>query len=160
VPALTPSQTVGPFFAVALTKDPAAAELAADSPERVRLFGQVLDGAGEPVPDAMVEIWQPEGFGRSGTDDGGRFAFLTLKPRVRPGRAPHIAMAVFARGLLHHLWTRVYFPDETVANAADALLSSIEDKALRETLIAQPHADGLQFDVRLQGERQTCFLEL
>ena len=120
----------------------------------------MIDGDGEPVDDALVEIWQanrhgryrhPEdtreelpledgftGFGRCPTDAEGRFEFVTVKPGAADGQAPHISVCVFARGLLRHLYTRIYFPDEAEANAADPLLSSIEDEARRATLIARP----------------------
>ena len=112
----------------------------------------MLDGDGQPVDDALVEIWQanrhgryrhPEdtreelpledgftGFGRCPTDAEGRFEFVTVKPGAADGQAPHIAVCVFARGLLRHLYTRIYFPDEAAANAADPLLASIEDPRL------------------------------
>lgn len=181
----TPSQTVGPFFSFALLDAIGPELVPPDAPGAIRIVGAVLDGAGEPVPDAMVEIWQANaagryahsgdsrveleldegftGFGRSGTEDGGRFAFSTVKPGVVPGvdgtpQAPHIDVSVFARGLLKRLVTRIYFPDESDANAGDPLLSSIEDPDERATLIAVPDGDALRFDIRLQGERQTVFL--
>jgi protocatechuate 3,4-dioxygenase alpha subunit len=153
----------------------------------VRIEGTVVDGQGAPVTDAMLEIWQaapsgrypkPEdprdrleldptftGFGRVGTDESGRYWFRTVKPGAVPwidGRpqAPHIDVSVFARGLLHRLVTRIYFPDEVEANAADPLLCSIADPAARATLIAREDVDGLRFDIRLQGEGETCFLQI
>jgi protocatechuate 3,4-dioxygenase alpha subunit len=156
----TPSQTVGPFFSFALDWGEEAAQVVADG---IRVFGQVLDGAGEPVPDALVETWQPEGFGRCCVDAEGRFAFTTVKPARVAGfddrvQAPHIDVSVFARGLLKRLVTRIYFPDEAEANAADPALALIEDPGLRETLIAAPERDGsLRFDIHLQGDHQTAF---
>src|SRR5947209_8118642 len=102
------------------------------------------------------------GFGRCGTDAEGRFWFLTVKPGIVPWtdgqpQAPHINVSVFARGLVHRLVTRIYFPDETEANAADPLLTSIDDPAARETLIAQDDGEVLRFDIRLQGDGETCF---
>jgi protocatechuate 3,4-dioxygenase alpha subunit len=142
-----------------------------------------------PVPDAMIETWQadrtgryphPEdprtpitrglvetfrGFARVGTDAEGRFRIVTVKPGSVPwvdGRpqAPHIDVSVFARGLFHRLVTRLYFPDEAEANAADPVLRSVEDPIARETLIARQEADGLRFDIRLQGDGETCFFQI
>jgi protocatechuate 3,4-dioxygenase alpha subunit len=183
----TPSQTVGPFFEFGLLR-PAQPELVRPgTPGAIRITGVVRDGLGLPVPDAMLEIWQagpsgryahPEdtrdelaldagftGFGRTGTDASGEFRFLTVKPGSVPwtdGRpqAPHLNVSVFARGLGHRLVTRLYFPDEGEANAADPLLCSIEDPAVRATLIARAGADGLRFDLRLQGDGETCFLQI
>jgi protocatechuate 3,4-dioxygenase alpha subunit len=105
------------------------------------------------------------GFGRSGTDAGGEFSFSTVKPGPVPGpdgrlQAPHVMVSVFARGLLKRLVTRIYFPDEEEANAVDPVLSSIEDKKLRRTLIARDEGGALRFDIHLQGENQTAFFEL
>jgi protocatechuate 3,4-dioxygenase alpha subunit len=112
-----------------------------------------------PPPDAFP------GFGRCGTDDGGWYRFVTLKPgRVAAPdgalQAPHIAMIVQARGLLNRLVTRVYFPDEEEANAADPVLSSIGDRGRAATLIARPEEGILRFDIRLQGENETCFFDV
>jgi protocatechuate 3,4-dioxygenase alpha subunit len=171
----TPSQTVGPFFAFGLPFDGGERLVEADG---IWITGTVYDGAGEVVPDALVEIWQanrhgryrhPEdtreelpledgfdGFGRCQTDENGEFRFYTVKPGATAPHAPHINVIVLARGLLRHLYTRIYFPDEETANAADPLLSSIEDPAVRETLIAHD----LRFDIHMQGERQTAFLDV
>jgi protocatechuate 3,4-dioxygenase, alpha subunit len=182
----TPSQTVGPFFHDALLDEDRSELVPPGHPEAVRIGGTVYDGAGEPVPDAMVEIWQanragryddpansreelpldPEtfsGFGRTGTDADGRFSFVTLKPGLVPDgspQAPHVMVSVFARGLLKRLVTRVYFPDEEEANAADPVLLSIEDPEFRKTLVAHNERDALRFDIHLQGENQTAFFEL
>lgn len=180
----TPSQTVGPYFHFSLLGTVSPLLVAPDRPGAIRIRGRVLDGAGEPVPDAMVEIWQANaagryahpddprtdlpleegfsGFGRYGTDDEGRFEFVTVKPGRVPwpdGRpqAPHIDVSVFARGLLKRLVTRIYFPDEEAANAADPVLSSLEDPDGRASLIAQAEEGALRFDIRLQGDRQTVF---
>ena len=181
----TPSQTVGPYFKIGTDDGFIGPELVApDHPGAVRLFGFVTDGEGAPVVDAMIEIWQanaagryahPEdtradvpledgfdGFGRAITDDEGRYELLTVKPGRVPGlegswQAPHIEMSVFARGLLKRLVTRVYFPDEAPANAADPVLSSIEDAAARAALVAVPDDGGLRFDINLQGDRETTF---
>jgi protocatechuate 3,4-dioxygenase alpha subunit len=187
----TPSQTVGPFFAYALLDDEGAPVLVdPDRPGAIHIVGTVYDGAGEVVPDAMLEVWQadwegryrhpedggyagappPEdgftGFGRCGTDEEGRFHFVTVKPGAVPGpggnpQAPHLAVSVFARGLLKRLVTRIYFPDEAEANARDPILRSVEPAEFRETLIAKSEGEGvLRFDVRLQGERQTAFFDV
>lgn len=155
----TPSQTVGPYFSLGLLEPPAN-ELVGGG---IRITGRVLDGADEPVPDAMVEIWQADeqgryrtdfGWGRSGCDEGGRYSFVTCKPGRVAGQAPHLTMMVFARGLLKPVLTRMYFPDEDDANAADPLLSAVEDAS---TLLALAVNNGLEFDIRLQGDRQTVF---
>ena len=168
---LTPSQTVGPYFAVGLTDRLVRPELVSpDTPGAIRIRGRLLDGAGEPVPDGMVELWQAgadgtyegsSGFGRTGTDRDGGFEFVTVKPGSVPGpdgttQAPHIAVGVFARGLNKRLATRIYFPDEEAANAADPVLSSLAPEA-RATLVAEAEDGGFRFDIRLQGDRQTTF---
>jgi protocatechuate 3,4-dioxygenase, alpha subunit len=164
----TPSQTVGPYFALGLFGREANELAAPGTPGAVRVSGRVLDGAGEPVPDAMVEVWQADeegryrsdfGWGRSGCDPEGRFSFVTLKPgRVADGsggwQAPHLMVMVFARGLLKPVLTRMYFPDEDAANADDHVLSAVADGS---SLVARPVDDGLEFDVRLQGEDETVF---
>ena len=162
---LTPSQTVGPFFGVGLPFEKGEQLAPPGSAGVMRIEGQVFDGKGEPVPDALLEIWQPgTGFGRARTDSEGAFSFTTVKPGAVPApdgrvQAPHFNVTVFARGLLRHLVTRMYFPDETEANAADPVLNLVEP-ARRETLIAK-HCDGvLHFDVRLQGERETVFFAI
>ena len=155
----TPSQTVGPYFSLGLL-DPPANELV---PGGIRITGLVLDGAGEPVPDAVVEIWQADeegryrpdfGWGRSGCDQEGRYAFVTGKPGSVDGQAPHLTVLVFARGLLKPVLTRMYFPDELEANAGDPVLAALDDGS---SLVARPTADGLAFDIRLQGEDETVF---
>jgi protocatechuate 3,4-dioxygenase, alpha subunit len=182
----TPSQTIGPFFHDALLDRDRSELVSPDHPEAIRIDGTVYDGEGEPVSDAMVEIWQANragrynhpaddredlpldenfsGFGRSGTGEGGEFSFSTVKPGPVPGpdgqlQAPHVMVSVFARGLLARLVTRIYFPDEQEANAADPVLSSIEDRELRRTLIARDEGDALRFDIHLQGDGQTAFFE-
>jgi protocatechuate 3,4-dioxygenase alpha subunit len=182
--APTPSQTVGPFFIIGLPDEGRAELVSPDDSDAVRLRGTVFDGSGEPVVDALVEIWQANragryahpddtreqipledgfrGFGRCATDRRGRYEFVTVKPGRVPGpngrpQAPHIEMSVFARGLLKRVATRTYFPDEAEANAADPVLASIGDPADRRTLVAQPDDGGLRFDIHLQGDRQTAF---
>jgi protocatechuate 3,4-dioxygenase, alpha subunit len=161
--ASTPSQTVGPFYSFALC-EPVRSELVpSDAPGAVRIHGHVLDGAGDPVADAMVEIWGADadgryanGWGRCGTNADGEFTFVTVKPGGVQGQAPHVVVMVFARGLLKQVLTRMYFPDEDAANAADPLLSALDDEA-RATLVADADGDAFRFDVRLQGDRQTVF---
>ncbi len=142
------------------------------------LSGTVYQGNGDPIPDAMIEIWQadsdgqiPEvrgslhrdkygftGFGRTGTSDDGRFTFWTRNPGSVDGKVPFIAVAVFARGLPDKLHTRIYLPDDAAALAADPFLSSLTPEE-RDTLIAVRTADGgLRHDLRLQGEKETVFL--
>jgi protocatechuate 3,4-dioxygenase alpha subunit len=185
-PEPTPSQTIGPFFHDALLDRNYSGLVSPDHTEAIKIRGTVYDGAGEVVPDAMVEIWQANrrgrydhpaddrealsldedfsGFGRSGTDEGGGFSFLTVKPGSVPGpdgqvQAPHVIVSVFARGLLKRLVTRIYFPDEEGANAVDPVLSLIEDRELRRTLLARDEGDALRFDIHLQGDGQTAFFE-
>jgi protocatechuate 3,4-dioxygenase, alpha subunit len=152
----TPSQTVGPFFEFGLCHRVHNEIVAADAPDALRIEGRVLDGSGEPVPDAMVEIW-PE-WGRCGTDAEGRYSFVTRKPPAAGGQAPHLAVLVFARGLLKPVLTRLYFPDQP-ANAHDPVLLGISDGE-RATLVAHTEEGILRFDVHLQGERQTAFFVL
>jgi protocatechuate 3,4-dioxygenase, alpha subunit len=183
----TPSQTIGPFYHFALPFPGGERLVDPDDPDAVRILGTIYDGAGEPVVDAMVEVWQanrsgryahPEddrgdlpleegftGFGRCPTDGDGRYEFVTVKPGVVPGpngrpQAPHIDVLIFARGLLRQLVTRIYFPDEEAANASDPLLASIEDPAARSTLVARQLDGALEFDVHLQGENQTAFFDV
>jgi protocatechuate 3,4-dioxygenase alpha subunit len=185
----TSSQTVGPFFAGALLREQTT-DLARDAArgERITIEGRVLDGDGAAVPDAMVEVWQanadgrynhPEdthearldagfrGFGRSGTDAQGVFRFSTIKPGAVPGpggrlQAPHISVIVFARGLLSHLHTRIYFPGEAL-NATDAWLNAAPEER-RHTLVAKPNprvsSPAFQFDIILQGADETVFFEV
>jgi protocatechuate 3,4-dioxygenase alpha subunit len=186
----TPSQTVGPFYSLGMTRQPMN-RLAGDSTEgeKIRIEGRVFDGDGEPVPDAMVEIWQANaygrynhpddkqekpldssfaGWGRSGTDRSGLFSFETIKPGPVPGageslQAPHINVTIFARGMLVHAFTRIYFSDEA-ANHADPILSSIKSTERRKTLIArredQDSRPVYRFDIRLQGDNETVFFDM
>jgi len=152
--APTPSQTVGPFFGFALPF--ADGENAAAI--GVRVEGQLLDGAGEPVPDGLIEVAQDGEFARSGTDAEGAYHFVIGKPAPKPGQAPHLEVTVFARGLLRRLTTRMYFPEEVAANAADPVLELAGDR--RDTLIARADNGVLRFDIRLQGGDETVFFEL
>jgi len=154
--APTPSQTVGPFFAIGLCNPETDGIVPGGT---LRIEGRVLDGAGAPVSDALVEIWQPDesGWARRGTDVEGRFAFTAREPVPVEGRAPHIEVLVFARGLLKPVLTRMYFPGE--AHDADPVLSALGETD-RATLVAERDGEVLRFDVRLQGERQTVFFAL
>ena len=156
----TPSQTVGPFFGFALPFDSGADAVAPGSPGAVRIEGQVLDGAGEAVPDALIEAAAEGQFARCRTDSEGAFHLTVRKPSPNdPQEAPALDVLVFARGLLRHLATRVYFPDEAAANARDRVLMLV-DPARRSTLVAKAGAGALHFDVRLQGEGETVFFEV
>jgi len=188
----TASQTAGPFFKFGLDhpewSDLTQAGKAKGEP--IRIEGRVLDGDGAPVPDALLEIWQANaagkyahaedrqekpidpgfrGFGRCATDKEGHRHFTTIKPGAVPGRgntmqAPHINLRVFARGLLKHVSTRLYFAEEPL-NKTDPVLSSIEDAARQQTLIAvaarQEGASMVyRLDIRLQGKDETVFFDV
>lgn len=178
MPVATTSQTIGPFWHV--LEDLSWADLTrfgADG-EKIALGGVVTDGAGAPVTDACVEVWQPspaasdmwDGFGRAATDANGQFRFITLRPGIHPATpgsnataAPHIALTVFARGLLIHLHTRIYFAGEPL-NDQDPLLASLPETR-RATLLARVRGEwrGLpewRLDLRLQGEDETVFLDV
>lgn len=184
-PATTPSQTVGPFFALEGGMVwPDGPEVVAEGTEgAITVRGRLTDGGGAPVPDAIVEIWQADeqgrfpqgdprgsetafrGLGRCATAPEGGFWFRTVKPAALPtpageAEAPHINVSVLARGLLHRLVTRIYFPDEAEANGNDPVLSAV-DEHRRETLVATAEADGgYRFDIRLQGDGETVFFAL
>lgn len=191
----TPSQTVGPYFAYGLTPQQYGYDFASivdgdltsddTQGERIRIEGRVLDGAGEPVNDAMVEIWQADasgryahpadgrgsnetftGFGRTGTgtDPENRFIFKTIKPGAPGnGQAPHINVVVFMRGLLSHAFTRIYFADEAEANAGDAVLAAVPADR-RHTLTAGREDDAgetvYRFDIYMQGDDETVFFDV
>jgi protocatechuate 3,4-dioxygenase, alpha subunit len=191
----TPSQTVGPFFAYALTPEQYGYDfksiaggslIEGDVPgQRIRIKGRVLDGKGEAIPDAMIEIWQADeqgryahpadprgsnvgfkGFGRlgTGTDPEARFIFDTIKPGSVDGeQAPHINVVVFMRGLLVHAFTRLYFSDEAAANARDPVLTSVPAER-RHTLIAvrddKAASATYRFDIRMQGPDETVFFDV
>ena len=125
----------------------------------IRIDGRLLDGAGEPVADGMLEASQGEHFARCGTDAEGAFHFTVGKPTAEGGDAPHVNVAIFARGLLRHLVTRIYFPDQEAANRADPVLAKV-DPERRHTLLARTDGAILHFDVRLQGENETVFFEV
>ncbi len=187
----TPSQTVGPYFSYGL----APKQYGYSYPElvngdlttvdvegtRIRLEGCVYDGAGDIVPDALIEIWQADGQGRyahpadpratnstfkgfgrfgTGTDPENRFIFDTVKPGSVDGKqAPHINVIVMMRGLLTHTYTRIYFDDEQAANAKDPILNTVEE-GRRHTLIAKGEGAVYRFDIRMQGNNETVFFDV
>lgn len=200
---ITPSQTVGPFFAYGLTPvgrcewDPNGQYSWKNSVEsnlvtpdtsgtRIRIEGTVYDADNAPINDCMIEIWQADaqgryaspqdtralpnsgfkGFGRSATDKAGLFVFDTIKPGAVPGpggkqQAPHIVVAIFSRGMLRQVYTRLYFPDEA-ANATDPILNLVPADR-RDTLIS--HKKGGEpatyfFEVHMQGDKETVFFEI
>lgn len=155
----TPSQTVGPFFGFALPFEESPDAVPAGDQRAVRIEGQLLDGAGEPVPDGLVEVWAGDDFARCRTDPEGAYHVVVRKPAAEPPHAPHLNVTVFARGLLRHLQTRIYFADEEPANAADPALQLVETDR-RPTLIASRDGGVLHFDIRLQGPDETVFFEL
>jgi protocatechuate 3,4-dioxygenase, alpha subunit len=179
----TPSQTVGPYFAIGMPWDAGPLAVPEGTPGAIRIAGIVYDGAGTPVPDSLIETWQADseglfadlhhygeqsqlrgfrGFARCGAEDGdGSFEIVTVKPGSVPGpasttQAPHIDVSVFARGMLHRCVTRIYFADEPDANAADPVLANVPP-ARRASLLAQPVADGYRIDIHLQGPNETVF---
>ncbi|WP_298724080.1 protocatechuate 3,4-dioxygenase subunit alpha [uncultured Ferrovibrio sp.] len=184
----TASQTVGPYLHLGLTPI-TIADIAKDAGkgEKIVISGRVLDGEGQPIPDALLEFWQANadgkyahpddtqdkplegkfiGFGRVPTDKDGRFSFTTIKPGAVPGpgnslQAPHIVVCLFMRGMLKHLYTRIYFSDEQAANANDPVLGLIEDAARRPTLIAERQNDKAEYrwDIVMQGENETVFFD-
>ncbi|TQN31127.1 protocatechuate 3,4-dioxygenase alpha subunit [Haloactinospora alba] len=180
----TPSQTVGPYLHIGLTWPDGAYAVPAAAPGGFWIRGVLTDGAERPVSDGLIETWQadpdggfahaytPEGsatprfrgFGRCPTGGSGEFGVFTRKPGRVPGpagpQAPHIDVSVFARGMLNRVVTRLYFPDEPEANAADPVLTRITDPAARATLVAGTAEDGYRFDIRLQGEHETVFFDI
>jgi protocatechuate 3,4-dioxygenase, alpha subunit len=159
---LTPSQTVGPFFSLGLCLRPEHELVPGSDEGAVAISGRVLDGDGAPVPDAVVEAWDRSGgrWGRCATDSEGGYRLVSARPGPGPAaEAPHLAILVFARGLLKPVLTRLYLPDEGRANAADPVLSAL-DPDERATLVAHPDGAGLRFDIRLQGHGQTTFFVL
>jgi protocatechuate 3,4-dioxygenase alpha subunit len=170
------SQTAGPYLHLGLLRELIGHEVVSrTAPDAVVIRGRLLDGAGTAVPDGMIETWQADpggrydapgfsGIARAGTVDGGAFEVVTVKPgRVpHPGggrQAPHLAVSVFARGLLKRLVTRIYFPDEAAANDDDPVLAVLSPEQ-RATLIAVPDDGFLRFDIRLQGAGQTTFFAI
>jgi len=201
----TPSQTVGPYFAYGLTPDqygyPQLSSIASPDlrtpdveGQQIRIEGRVLDGNGDVVNDAMIEIWQADpqgryahpadkrsgnvtfpniafrGFGRcgTGTDADNRFVFDSLKPgAVDESQAPHVNVIVFLRGLLSHLYTRIYFADEAEANAGDAVLQSVPADRRGTLIAARDDSAGpedsrvvYRFDIHMQGDKETVFFDV
>ena len=182
----TPSQTVGPYFAIGLPWDTGPETVPPDTPGAIRIRGTVYDGEGTPVPDFLLETWQADpdgrfadmheyggrsqvegfrGFARYGLEDGdGRFELVTIKPGPVQGlgemmQAPHLAVSLFARGMLSRVVTRIYFADEEQANSTDPVLARVPAQR-RATLLAQPTADGYAIDLRIQGEGETVFFSV
>ncbi|MGV9560054.1 protocatechuate 3,4-dioxygenase subunit alpha [Streptomyces sp. NPDC003401] len=185
----TPSHTVGPFYGYALPFPGGGDIAPVGHPDTITVQGYVYDGEGRPLPDAFVELWGPDpdgrmpavdgsirrdpstggylgrngveftGWGRVQTDANGHWYARTLRPGARGLSAPYLSACVFARGLLVHLFTRIYLPEDTAAHAGDPLLAGL-DPARRDTLIAAGDGTGVyRFDIRLQGEGETVFLE-
>ncbi|MCX5372170.1 protocatechuate 3,4-dioxygenase subunit alpha [Streptomyces sp. NBC_00015] len=185
----TPSHTVGPFYGHALPFPGGGDIAPLGHPDTIALQGHVYDGEGNPLPDAFLELWgaDPEGnlpqvdgsmrrdassggflgrngveftgWGRIQTDANGHWSARTLRPGARGHSAPYLSVCVFARGLLVHLFTRIYLPDDEAALTSDPLLTRV-DPARRDTLIATRGELGTyRFDIRLQGEGETVFLE-
>lgn len=187
----TASQTVGPFFAPALLREDAHRNVLSGpqtSGERIRIEGHIFDGDGVPVPDALIEIWQANaagryhhptdqgpalldpsflGYGRTGTEEDGSYWFETIKPGPVPfdtaqSQAPHICICLFARGLLNHIVTRLYFEDEP-SNATDPVLHFVPVERRATLLARRTSADTMivyRFDIVLQGEHETAFFNL
>ncbi|HEY2218614.1 MAG TPA: hypothetical protein VGH35_04700 [Gaiellaceae bacterium] len=150
----TPSQTVGPYYEIALCRRPDNELAPRADPDALLLVGRLLDGEGAPISDGMIEIWDGSRWGRSGTDSEGRFSFTVTKPAPRPAETPRFDVYVFARGLLRHQLTRIYFPGEP--NETDPVYAALSDDD-RQTLLAQREDGALRFDIRMQGDRATAF---
>jgi protocatechuate 3,4-dioxygenase alpha subunit len=184
--AATPSQTVGPYYAIGLPWPEGPHAVDPGDPRAIRIVGEVRDGNGELVPDHMIEVWGADpaghyldlfgfggdsdepafrGFARCGYEGGdGSFEIVTLKPGRVPTfdgvlQAPHLAVSLFGRGMLHRLVTRIYFADEEEANLADPVLTRVPAER-RDTLLAQPIEGGYRFDIRLQGLGETVFFDV
>jgi protocatechuate 3,4-dioxygenase alpha subunit len=181
---VTPSQTVGPYFAIGLPFEGQEHAVTPDTAGAISISGTIYDGDGVPIPDHVIETWQADadgnfadmhgyggastspgfrGFARHAEEDGeGTFEIMTIKPGRVPGpggagmQAPHIAVTLMARGMLNRVVTRIYFADEAAANAEDPILNSVPE-ARRKTLLAQPEDGGYRFDIRLQGDNETVF---
>lgn len=183
---VTPSQTVGPYFAIGLPFEGGPMIVPPSTPDAIRISGTIYDGRGEVIPDHLIEFWQPDGegcfadlhgygeqstlegfrgFGRYGVEDGdGVYEIVTVKPGRVPGpdgelQAPHIDITLFARGMLNRVVTRLYFADEAEANATDQVLARVPADR-RHTLLAQPVAAGYHFDIHLQGPGETVFFDI
>jgi protocatechuate 3,4-dioxygenase alpha subunit len=196
MPGITPSQTIGPFGAPALTPNEkgktqydwkqlvSSNTVTSDADgERIRIEGRLVDGVGKPLDGVLLETWQADaqgryahprdgratnssfkGFGRVETDGDGRFTLETIKPGQVPGpngamQAPHIVVAIHLRGILSHLYSRIYFSDEQTANAADPVLKLVPAER-RETLIAKRDGAAYKIDFQIQGDRETVFFDI
>jgi protocatechuate 3,4-dioxygenase, alpha subunit len=186
----TPSQTVGPFFSYGLLDKGGENILVNDSTrgQRILIMGQIVDGDGNPMPDGMLEIWQADangcfnhpadpnqskadknfrGFGRSGTVNEGKFQFKTIKPGAvafdeTRKQAPHINVRLFARGMLIHAYTRLYFSDEQAANEQDPVLNLVPADRQHTLVAYRQDSDDLPtycFNITLQGENETVFFD-
>lgn len=171
--------TAGLFYGFALPYEGGPGLVPGHHPNAIRLHGTVFDGDGEPVPDAILEIWQADeagvisrelgshdrdgftftGFGRAAVNLAGHYTFTTVKPGAVSDGAPSVLVTVFARGLLHHLFTRAYFPEDAEAHRTDRVLSAVPE-GRRDTLVSsQDGPASYRFDIRLQGEGETVFLD-
>ncbi|MFS4105781.1 protocatechuate 3,4-dioxygenase subunit alpha [Streptomyces sp. PD-S100-1] len=187
--APTPSHTVGPFYGYALPFRGGEEIAPLGHPDTLTVHGHVYDGEGRPLPDALVEVWGPgpdgvlpavdgsmrrdpasggflgrngvefTGFGRSQTDANGHWYARTLRPGARGRNAPYLSVCVFARGLLVHLFTRIYLPGDEAALASDPLLSRLDEERRGTLIAAAEDGTAYRFDIRLQGEGETVFLE-
>ena len=171
----TPSQTVGPYFAYGLTPEQYSYNfkslvgnciLNQDSDANlITIKGKIFDGVNNPIPDAMIELWQNDGmnkfFGRfgTGTDTENHYFFQTIKPQSVDGQAPYITLIVFMRGQLIHSYTRVYFSDEEVLNEQDLVLISVPSNR-RNTIIAQKKEGIYELNIHMQGPNETVFFEV
>lgn len=180
---VTPSQTAGPFLHIGMLWPDGPTVVAAEEPGAIWISGRIVDGANEPVADGLVETWQADaqgrfasaedprgtttdfrGWARCETDAQGWWRIRTVKPGPVPGpkgtvQAPHIDVTVHARGLLRQLLTRIYFADDSEANAADPVLAALPDDAARRTLLAQPVEGGYHHEMLLQGDDATVFFD-
>lgn len=185
----TPSQTVGPFYGHALPFPGGEDVAPLGHPDTITVHGYVLDGEGRPLPDALLEVWGPDpdgnlpavdgsmrrapasggflgrngveftGFGRVRTDADGHWYVRTLRPGARGRNAPCLSVCVFARGLLVHLFTRIYLPGDEAVLAADPLLARLDEQRRGTLIAAREDGGAYRFDIRLQGEGETVFLE-
>lgn len=177
----TPAQTVGPYFGMALTPEGSSRLVPEGHPDAIAVSGKLTDGAGNPVKEGMIEIWQADadgrypsqplpmndaftGFGACHAGDDGNYEFITMKPGpvLAPGggsQAPHINVAVNGLGILKPLRTRIYFSDEVEANAEDPVLQAV-DKRRRALLVARVDGGQAMFDITLQGKNETPFFRV
>lgn len=169
----TPSQTVGPYFAYGLTPEQYLYDFKSlvgnqlvnpiNQPNSITISGNVIDGQGQVITDAMIEVWDAQNqlFGRfgTGTDPKNRFIFHTIKPGSIDGQAPYLSVIVFMRGQLIHSYTRLYFSDEAELNEKDVVLNAVPQER-RQTLIAQKNASSYEFNIYMQGEQETVFFEV